>query len=180
MKKNPLLLVLIAALVFNASCKLSSGEKESIAPLIDMKTFFKNGEKVKFQISPDGNYYSYLKNYNNILNVFVQKVGEDSAVRVTSDTLRSITSYFWKGSRIVYMQDVGGDENFQMFSVTVKGDSLKALTPFPGYRSDIIDALRYIPGKENDLLIGLNKRDKQYFDPYILNVQTGKLTLLYS
>jgi dipeptidyl aminopeptidase/acylaminoacyl peptidase len=179
MKKNPILLFSFAALLFAAGCNLSSKEKETIAPLTDMKTFFKNGEKVVFQISPDGNYYSYLTSYKNILNVYVQKVGEENAVRVTTDTLRSIVNYFWKGNRIVYMQDVGGDENFQLFSVTNKGDSLKALTPFPGYRSDIIDALRYIPGKENALLVGINKRDKQYFDPYQLDIQTGKLTLLY-
>jgi dipeptidyl aminopeptidase/acylaminoacyl peptidase len=28
-------------------------------------------------------------------------------------------------------------------------------------------------------LIGLNKRDKQYFDPYLLNIETGDLKLMY-
>ncbi|HET7732914.1 MAG TPA: S9 family peptidase, partial [Paludibacter sp.] len=87
--------------------------------------------------------------------------------------------YFWKGNRIVYLQDVGGDENYQLFSVTVAGTGLKALTPFPGYRTGVLDVLHFIPGKEKEMLIAINKRDKQYFDPYLINIETGKLTLMY-
>ena len=170
---------MLTALLFIAGCTSSSKKKEAPAPLIDMKLFFKNGEKTNFQISPDGKYFSYLSNYKDILNVFVRKVGEKDSIRVTNDTLRSISNYFWKGSRIVYLQDVGGDENFQLFSVSATGEDLKALTPYPGYRTDILDMLSFIPGKENELLIVINKRDKQYFDPYQINIETGKLNLMY-
>jgi dipeptidyl aminopeptidase/acylaminoacyl peptidase len=179
MKKNHLLLLMLTALLLIAGCTSSSKEKETKAPLIDMKLFFKNGEKTGFQISPDGIFYSYLSNYKDMLNIYVQKVGDSNAVRVTNDTLRSIGIYFWKGNRIVYLQDIGGDENFQLFSVTATGEDLKALTPFPGYRTDVIDILRFIPGKEKELLAIINKRDKQYFDPYIINIETGQITLMY-
>jgi dipeptidyl aminopeptidase/acylaminoacyl peptidase len=179
MKKNHLLLIPLLALIFITGCTSSFKEKETPAPLIDMKLFFKNGEKTNFNISPDGNYYSYIANYKNMFNVYVQKVGDENAIRVTNDTIRSIWNYFWKGDRIVFLQDVGGDENFQLFSVTVKGKDLIALTPFPGYRTLVLDPLRYIPGKEKELLIAINKRDKQYFDPYLINIETGQLTLMY-
>lgn len=141
MKKNLLLLISLAALLIIAGCTSTTKEKETPAPLIDMKLFFKNGEKANFQISPNGNYYSYIASYKDMMNVFVQKVGEENAVRVTNDTLRSIYNYFWKGDRIVFLQDVGGDENFQLFSVTATGSDLKALTPFPGYRTAVLDVL---------------------------------------
>ena len=160
------------------SCKQEP--KETPAPLIDVKTFFKNGEKSSFKISPDGNYFSYRADYKGKTNVFVQKVNDTKAVRVTNDTLRSIFNYFWKGDRIVYAQDVGGDENFQLFSVKADGTDLKALTPFPGVRSDIIDDLLDVQGKEKELIVQINKRVKEYFDPYLLNVETGTLTLLYN
>jgi dipeptidyl aminopeptidase/acylaminoacyl peptidase len=179
MKKNLLPLISLAALLIIAGCTSTSKEKETPAPLIDMKLFFKNGEKTNFQISHDGNYYSYIANYKDMMNVFVQKVGDENTVRVTNDTLRSIYNYFWKGDRIVFLQDVGGDENFQLFSVTATGSDLKALTPFPGYRTAVLDVLRYIPGKEKELLVQINKRDKQYFDPYLINIETGQLTLMY-
>jgi dipeptidyl aminopeptidase/acylaminoacyl peptidase len=113
------------------------------------------------------------------MNIFVQKTDDTVAVRVTNDTLRSIGGYFWKNNRIVYQQDLGGDENFQIFSVTTDGKDLKALTPFPGIRSEIIDDLKEIPGKENELIVMINKRVKEYFDPYSLNIETGELKLLY-
>lgn len=179
MKRNYTLLFSLAALLFIAGCIPSSKEKETVAPLIDMKLFFRNGEKSSFLISPDGNYYSYRADYKGMMNIFVQKVGDSSSVRVTNDTLRSIRQYFWKGNRIIYLQDVGGDENFQLFSVTTDGSNWKALTPFSGYRTFVLDDLSFIPGKEKDMLIQINKRDKQYFDPYLINIETGKLTLLY-
>ncbi|MFC0779340.1 S9 family peptidase [Flavobacterium sp. HJSW_4] len=178
MIKNSILSVLVILALALNSCKQEP--KETPAPLIDVKTFFKNGEKSSFRISPDGNYFSYRADYKGKTNVFVQKVNDTKAVRVTNDTLRSIFSYFWKGDRIIYAQDVGGDENFQLFSVKADGTDLKALTPFPGVRSDIIDDLLDVQGKEKELIVQINKRVKEYFDPYLLNVETGTLTLLYN
>lgn len=179
MKNFNLLLVTLSVLILFPACTSSPKEQDASAPLIDMKLFFKNGEKTNFQISPDGKYYSYLSNYKDMLNVFVQEAGDEDAVRVTNDTLRSISNYFWKGDRIVYQQDIGGDENFQLFSVSPAGEDIKALTPFQGYRTEVLDRLRYIPGKDKELLIMINKRDKQYFDPYLINIETGKLTIMY-
>jgi dipeptidyl aminopeptidase/acylaminoacyl peptidase len=179
MKKMQFLLFSLTALLFISVFSLSCQKKETPAPLFDTKLFFKNGVKDNFQISTDGNYYSYFASYKDMRNVFVQKVGDSDAVRVTSDTIRSIPYYFWKGNRIVYLQDVGGDENYQLFSVTATGDDLKALTPFPGYRTIPLDDLRLIPGKEKEMLVTINKRDKQYFDPYLINIETGQLTLMY-
>src|SRR5674476_162828 len=107
MKKNLLFLVSFTALLFIAGCTSSSKEKETPAPLIDMKLFFKNADKNNFQISPDGNYYSYIANYKKMYNVFVQKIGDENAVRVTNDSLRSIYNYGWKGDRICFLQDIG-------------------------------------------------------------------------
>lgn len=174
--KNFIVILLIGIVVLG-SCK--NENKETTAPPIAMQDFFKNGIKSSFQISPDGKYYSYRADYKGKMNIFVQKVGDTTALRVTNDTLRSIRIYFWKGDQIVYQQDVGGDENFQIFAVKPDGSGNKALTPFPGYRSEIIDALRFIPGKEKELIVIINKRDKQYFDPYSLNIETGDLKLLY-
>jgi dipeptidyl aminopeptidase/acylaminoacyl peptidase len=113
------------------------------------------------------------------MNIYVQKTGDTQAIRVTSDTLRSIDRYFWKGGSIVYLQDVGGDENFQLFSVTPDGSKTRALTPFPGIRTDVIDVLDDIPGKEKVIMVGINKRSKEYFDPYAIDIENGALTLLF-
>lgn len=179
MRRVTIMLLTLAVVFLFAGCKPKTGTSGEKAPLVEMKKFFKNGLKSTFRISPDGRYYSYRADYKGKMNVFVQKTGDTNAVRVTNDTLRSIGMYFWKGQRIVYLQDVGGDENFQIFSVMPDGSDLKALTPFPGYRAGIQDDLHYVPGKEKEMIVTINKRDKQYFDPYMLNIETGDLKLMY-
>jgi Tol biopolymer transport system component len=169
-------LIIIASAILFTSFRLP---QKHPAPRIDMKDFFRNGTKSTFRISPDGSYYSYRADYKGKMNIFVQKAGGGNAVRVTNDTLRSIGRYFWKGDRIVYAQDIGGDENFQLFSVKVDGSDLKALTPFAGYRTDVIDDLKDITGRGKEIVAGINKRTKEYFDPYLINIETGNLTLLY-
>lgn len=168
----------LAVLLLFTTCQTPG--KKTAAPLLDMKIFFKNGKKSSFLISPDGNYFSYLAGYKDKMNIFVQKVtGDTTSVRVTGDTTRSIDSYFWKGDRIVYYQDKAGDENYQLYAVSTHGKDHKSLTPFDGVRTTVIDALYEIPGKEKELIVGMNKRTKEYFDPYLLNIETGALTLLY-
>ena len=115
-------LLLIAPLLF-AACSTKTEEK---APTIAVEDFFKNPEKFSWRISPDGEYISYLSPYNGHTNVFVRKVTDSVAIAVTNDTARNVYRYQWKGNRIIYLQDVGGDENFQMFSVSNDGKDLKA------------------------------------------------------
>lgn len=176
---------LTIGIVLLASCGTEKTEnetaaKESPAKEIDFKLFFKNPEKAGFRISGNGKYFSYRADYKGKTNIFVQPAAEGAqAIRVTSDTLRSISGYFWKGDRIIYQQDIGGDENFQIFSVNPDGSGAVCLTPFPGIRSEIIDDLRFVKGHEDDLIVTINKRNKEYFDPYLLNIKTGKLTLLF-
>jgi len=174
------LVLLLVACGSNTTEEKKEVKKELPAPLLDMKSFFKNGNKTSVLISPDGNYFSYRADYKGMMNIFVQKINDTISQRVSNDTLRSIGRYFWKGDRLIFSQDIGGDENFQLFSVKADGTELKALTPFPGIHSDVIDALKEIPGKEKELLVGINKRVIDCIDPYLLNIETGKLTLLYN
>ena len=171
------LLVLLALLpMLFSACATKPEEK---APKIAVEDFFKNPEKFSWRISPDGEYASYLSPHNGHTNVFVQKISDTVGVPVTNDTVRNIYNYQWKGNRIIYLQDVGGDENFQMFSVGSDGKNLKALTPFPKVRTEIFDNWRDIAGKEKEMMIGLNKRDAKYFDPYSVNIETGELKVLF-
>jgi dipeptidyl aminopeptidase/acylaminoacyl peptidase len=167
--------LLTAPLLF-AAC---SDKKEEKAPRIAVEEFFRNPEKFSWRISPDGEYISYLSPHNGHTNVFVRKISDTVAIPVTNDTVRNIYRYQWKGSRIVYLQDIGGDENFQMFSVSSDGKDAKALTPYPKVRTEIFDDWRNIAGKEKEMMIGMNKRDARFFDPYSINIETGELKALY-
>jgi len=143
---------------------------------IPLKDFFRNADKNGYQISPDGKYFSYLSPWENRMNVFVQEIGKDNAVRVTSAKERDIAGYFWKGnSRIVFLQDSGGDENFKLYSVDKDGNNSKLLTPAEKVRAGIIDDLE---DNEDEMLISMNQRNPQAFDVYRINLKTGDLKMV--
>lgn len=148
--------------------------------MLSLEDFFRNSECSGYQISPDGRHVSFLAPYEDRMNVFVQSIDEQAqlgqAHRLTSETERSIGGYMWESStRILYMKDEAGDENYHLYGVRLDGSDLRCYTDFPGVRVSIIDDLEDVPGQ---ILIGMNQRNPEVFDPYRLDLETGELTLL--
>jgi dipeptidyl aminopeptidase/acylaminoacyl peptidase len=145
-------------------------------PLIPLRDFFRNPEGAAYQISPGGDYISWMAPWENRLNVFVQPVGGGEPRRLTDATKRDLAGYFWAAKdQIVYLQDDGGDENFHLFAINADGTNRQDLTPFPGVRVGVVDDLR---NDEDHLLISMNKRDARVFDVFRLNTRTGAMELV--
>lgn len=141
-----------------------------------VEDFFKNPEKTSYQISPNGEYFSFTSPYEDRMNIHVQKIGEDKVVRVTEETDRDIRGYFWANdNRILYLQDDGGDENFKLYAVDRDGSNKMDLTPYDSVRIEIIDDLEDI---EDEIIIGMNLESKSLFSPYRLNIETGEAVKL--
>lgn len=169
---NRLKTSLMSGLIFMISMS-SMAQK---APLIPLEDFFKNPEKTSYNISPDGKYISFMAPYESRMNIFVQKVGSKKVTRLTSETARDIAGYYWaNNSRILYINDNGGDENFALFGVDMNGKNQKCLTCFENVRTQIIDDLEDQP---DFVIVGLNKRNPMVFDPYRLNINTGEMEML--
>ena len=167
---------LLAFILIMPACTYLTKKEVKKAPIIPVEDFFKNPEKTSYRISPDGKYFSYRAPYENRLNIYIQEIGVDTAIRITSETERDIPGYFWaNNNRILYLKDTGGDENYMLYGVDIDGSNFKALTEFEGVRTRIIDDLEDIP---EYIIVGMNKRNKQVFDPYRLNVETGELIML--
>lgn len=145
---------------------------------IPLENFFRNSERTGYQLSPDGSYISYMAPYKDRLNVFVRRVDEtdEHAIRITNETERSVAGYMWADNqRLLYMKDTAGDENYQLYGVHRDGSDDRAYTAFDGVRTSLIDDLEEQQGV---VMIGMNKRNPEVFDPYRLNIETGELTLL--
>ncbi len=155
----------------------SDSDKEMMkSELIPLEDFFKNPEKSSYQISPNGEYYSYMAPYESRMNIFIQKRGSDDATRLTSETDRDIAGYFWPNNdQILYVKDDGGNENYKLFGVNIDGTNPVCFTDFEDVRTQIIDDLPDIP---NEVIIGMNKRNPQVFDPYRLNLENGEMEML--
>lgn len=142
---------------------------------IPVRDFFRHPERGYFRISPDGKTLGFMQPYERRMNIYVQPLAGGEPKRITSETARDIPDYFWKGpDRLVYVKDFGGDENYHVVAVNRDGTGLKDLTPFEGVRAEIIDDLRDFP---DQMLVGLNKRNKEVFDAYRLDLKTGELKL---
>lgn len=151
-----------------------------LPPLIPLTHFFDNPEITGAQISPDGKWLSYLKPYRDKLNVHVRSLGGGAERRMTSDTTRPVTRYFWSADSryLLYVQDKGGNENYHVYRVPVGGTGVpvaKDLTPFEGVRAIIFAVPREMPGR---ILVGMNKRSPSAFDAYWLDLANGDTTMV--
>jgi dipeptidyl aminopeptidase/acylaminoacyl peptidase len=173
----------VAGTVLFTACGGGTKHEEQAAlappPAIDMKEFFKNPDKAGFSMSHNGEYIGYLAPWKNRMNIFVQKVGSDTVTQVTMDTIRDVGGFFWKGDRILYSRDINGDENYIVFSASLDGKDVKALSPLKGVVAGVLDDLDQVPGMEQSVMVQMNDRDARVFDPYLINIVTGERKAMY-
>ena len=174
MKRIILFFILLFALQANAQ----------LPPLLDRELFFGDPEISGAQISPNGQFISFIKPFNNVKNIWIKKRSEsfDRARPLTNDEKRPVTSYFWSrdSKYILYVQDKGGDENYRIYALDplAAGEPVppaRDLTPMEKVRASIIAVPRDTP---NEIIVGLNDRNPQLHDVYKINLTTGKRTLI--
>ncbi len=145
--------------------------------LIPRNVLFGNPVKTSPRISPDGKRMSYLAPVNDVLNVWVGTTGGDDYRPVTQDKERGIRAYIWAADNkhILYIQDVGGNEDWHLYATNLETYETRDLTPFENVQARVIDSDKHFP---NELLIGLNKDNPQVHDVYHLDLPSGELTLV--
>lgn len=119
---------------------------------------------------------AYLAPDEEVLNVWVRTLGENDDRVVTSDRLRGIRSYFWQpdSKHILYVQDVGGNEDFHLYQTDVATRETKDLTPFEGVRAQIVAV---DPLRTDQMLVSLNKRNAELFDVYRFHFAASEMEL---
>jgi dipeptidyl aminopeptidase/acylaminoacyl peptidase len=166
---------LLALLAF-LSVGATLGRAE-LPPLIPRQVLFDNPIKTAPDLSPDGKRLAYLApSDKGVSNVWVRTLGKPEAQMVTSDAHRGIYGFEWAadGRHILYRQDQNGDENWHCFSIDLDTKLVRDLTPFQGIRAqDLIVSDK----RPNEIVVGLNIRDRRVFDLHRVNLETGALTL---
>jgi dipeptidyl aminopeptidase/acylaminoacyl peptidase len=158
---------------------------QGLPPLLDREVFFGDPEIASAQLSPDGQYVSFRRPHEGVMNLWVKGIDEpfEAARPVTAATDRPIPGYFWsRDSRyLLYVQDRAGDENFHVWAVdpseAVDGaiPEPRNLTPVEGARALIYSVPRNRP---DVIMVGLNDRDPSFHDVYQVGLSTGERTLL--
>ena len=101
-----------------------------------------------------------------------------SASVITHDDYRGIRTYYWAPNSefIYYIQDEGGNENFHVYSANISNGDVIDLTPVAeGVRAQIEAVSADHP---DYLIVGMNERDSQVFDLYLVNGRTGERELI--
>lgn len=161
--------------------------QKELPPLIERELFFGDPKIAGAQISPNGEYISFLKPYKGVRNIYVKKRGEpfEEAKPVTADD-RPVSGYFWSqdSKYLLYVQDKGGNENFHVYAVDPSAEPkektgvppARDLTPMEGIRAQIYSVPENTPDK---ILVGLNKRDASYHDVYEITISSGEREMLF-
>src|SRR5262249_54589427 len=152
---------------------------EELPELVPRAALFGNPERMSPQISPDGNLLAWIAPSKGVLNIWVRRLqdGPDDTRVVTADSKRGIREFLWRGDsrHIIYFQDQDGDENWNLFQIPVEGDrEARNLTPGP-FQAKVIANLPQYP---DQMVLGWNERDSRVHDAYLLDLNTGKRTLL--
>jgi dipeptidyl aminopeptidase/acylaminoacyl peptidase len=150
----------------------------ALPPLIPRSAIFGNPERVSVQLSPDGRWLGWSAPAGGVLNVFVAPVADLSAARaVTSSTRRPVYRYFWAydSRTILYVDDVGGDENLRLYAVDIATLAKRDLTPLAGVKAQV---LRVTPKHRNLIAVGLNDRDQSWHDLWHIDIATGERRLV--
>ncbi len=182
------LIRLFFAIICSFTIVHTFAQTEKLPPVIDRELFFGDPQITRANLSPDGKFISFVKEYRGTRNIWVKKAEAafTDAKPLTEDTLRPIDNYFWSrnGKYILYVKDKGGDENFNLYAVDpnaapAQGQAVpenKDLTHLTGIRVLIYS----VPKSDPDaIFIGLNDRDKAWHDLYKLKISTGEKTLLH-
>ncbi|MEP6922926.1 MAG: alpha/beta fold hydrolase [Pyrinomonadaceae bacterium] len=180
--------LLCAALVISTFTMTALAQKnQGLPPIIDRELLFGNPEIAGAQISPDGKFIAFMKPYKDTRNVWVKRVDEsfDKAKLITNRTDRPIPGFFWSrdGKYILFTQDKGGDENYNVYAVNpndtaTNGEEVPAarnLTDAQKVRAEIFA----VPKSDPDAIyVGLNDRDPAWHDLYKVKISTGERTLV--
>jgi dipeptidyl aminopeptidase/acylaminoacyl peptidase len=148
--------------------------------LIPRSVLFGNPERTSPQISPDGSALAWIAPRDGVLNLWVAAIGGESGVDwaaarpVTEDTDRGIRAFAWArdGQHVLYVQDVGGDENWRLYDVDPESLVRRDHTPFEGIHATIIGTSKRRP---DEVLVGINKDNPQLHDVYRLHLASGEL-----
>jgi len=184
MRKLSLCIFLFLIAISNITAQTKT--ERATTPILDRELFFGNPEIYGGQLSPDGKFISFMKEYEGIMNIWVKKFDEPfEKARPLTSSKRPMQGYFWSynGKYILYVKDENGDENINIFAVdpmasaeTNKVPVSRNLTPLKGIAAQI----NLVSKKNPDLMmVSLNDRDKAWHDLYQLKISTGELTKIY-
>jgi dipeptidyl aminopeptidase/acylaminoacyl peptidase len=174
MKKMFLLLMVVVLW----SCK-QDGKETDVAINLEQYTIeqFMDNEAVGGgSFSPDKSNLLISSNRSGIYNMYTVPSAGGEYTPITSSDSSSIfaVSYFPNDNRMLYRADGNGDEIYHLYLRDTDG-STKELTPDEGARAGFYGWSH----DEKSFYYGSNKRNPQFMDVYLMDINTFQSTMVY-
>lgn len=127
-------------------------------------------------MSPDGKLLLYLAPVEGKLGVWVRTLGSDDDRPIVYDPTRPIHWARWQGDgkHMLYLQDRGGDENYDLFRVDLLGGAPERLTSGAGTRALPLAIDARFP---DEVLITLNERKPSLMDVHRIHFPSGEMVV---
>ncbi|MBK9155016.1 MAG: S9 family peptidase [Chloracidobacterium sp.] len=159
--------LVVAAILFTAA---ASAQTYTIQQYLSIRSA---GSPV---FSPDGKRIAYLTNASGTSQVWAVDLAGGKPEQLTYfDDNIGFVRWLPDNSGMIFGKAVGGNENTQFFWMTPQGEAVEKLTDEPSVRHNFAGLSK--DGKK--IYYTSNKRNRNYFDAYSLDVESKKETLLY-
>lgn len=127
-------------------------------------------------MSPDGREVAYLSNATGTTQVWSTLISSPKPVQLTNyEDNVSFVRWLSDGSGMIFGKAKGGDENTQFYWMDKFGRNVKALTNDPAVRHNF----GLISRDAAVIAYSSNKRNRNYFDIYAMDIASGREVLLY-
>lgn len=97
-----MLAILKQILVFCIFCIFLGCTQKANNNLIPTTYFFSAPQKLSYQLSPNGLYVSYIKNHNNVSNIFLIEISKGITRQITKFKTGQIRDCFWANNQTVF------------------------------------------------------------------------------
>jgi dipeptidyl aminopeptidase/acylaminoacyl peptidase len=148
-------------------------------PLIPRRKLLGNPTYVNPSLSPDGKWLSWCAPVDGVMNIWLSPSDDLKAAEPLTRTKgRPIYGSMWSGdgAYIGYINDGNGDENSHLYFVDPVTKELRDLTPMDKVAAQFVATSWLTPRQE---AIALNDRDERWHDIHILDLDTGKRSLVW-
>ena len=128
------------------------------------------------QFSPDGNRLVYLTNVTGTSQVWTKDLPNGETKQLTNyDDNVGFVRWAGDGTGLIFGKARGGDENTQFFWMKPDGSGIRALTNDPKVRHNF----GFVSTDGKWIVYASNKRNRNYFDIYAMEIATAKEELQY-
>lgn len=162
MKKN-IFVALCVTLFLSCATKHYAGSSKEPLPKYKIEDFLNIEENFAAGYSPDFKEFIYISNKSGVFNVWLYDIKNKTA-NILIASKETIRRAFWNkiNNKIYYTQDIGGNENFNVFEFDRKNKKSQKILGNKDTTVQIINISRDF----SKLYYLENKRDKKAFDLY--------------